>query len=139
MKISMNSSRLLAVCIATLLAALEPAPTRPANAPAVASEPAPVILIQNATILTVSHGNIEHGSILIRDGKIAEVGSSIKAPKDAQVIDAVFQLPLAKSVANAVRGVFDSKVFLESSEPAGHRLGGPRLAILVAKQHAGAG
>ena len=55
----------------------------------VATEPAPVILIQNATILTVSHGTIEHGSILIKDGKIAEVGGdSIKAPKDAQVIDA---------------------------------------------------
>ena len=91
MKISMNSSRLFAICIATLLAALAPAQTRPANAPAVASEPAPIILIQNATILTVSHGNIEHGSILIRDGKIAEVGSSIKAPKDAQVIDAAGQ------------------------------------------------
>ena len=47
-----------------------------------------VILIQNATVLTVSHGTIEHGSILIKDGKIAEVGQSIKAPKDAQVIDA---------------------------------------------------
>jgi len=51
----------------------------------------PVILIQNATILTVSHGSIEHGSILIRDGKIAEVGPSIKSPKDAQVIDAAGQ------------------------------------------------
>jgi imidazolonepropionase-like amidohydrolase len=51
----------------------------------------PVILIQNATILTVSHGTIEHGSILIKDGKIAEVGQSVKAPKDAQVIDAVGQ------------------------------------------------
>ncbi len=50
-----------------------------------------VILIQNATILTVSHGTIEHGSILIRDGKIAEVGPSISAPKDAQVIDAAGQ------------------------------------------------
>jgi imidazolonepropionase-like amidohydrolase len=50
-----------------------------------------VILIQNATVLTVSHGTIEHGSILIRDGKIAEVGQSIKAPKDAQVIDAAGQ------------------------------------------------
>ncbi|HEX4546000.1 MAG TPA: amidohydrolase [Candidatus Acidoferrum sp.] len=50
-----------------------------------------VILIQNATILTVSHGTIEHGSILIKDGKIAEVGPSIKAPKDAQVIDAAGQ------------------------------------------------
>jgi imidazolonepropionase-like amidohydrolase len=50
-----------------------------------------VILVQNATVLTVSHGTIEHGSILIRDGKIAEVGQSIKAPKDAQVIDAAGQ------------------------------------------------
>ena len=50
-----------------------------------------VILIQNATILTVSHGTIEHGSILIKDGKIAEVGASIKAPKDAQVVDAAGQ------------------------------------------------
>jgi imidazolonepropionase-like amidohydrolase len=50
-----------------------------------------VILIQNATILTVSHGTIEHGSILIKDGKIAEVGPSIKAPKDAKVIDAAGQ------------------------------------------------
>ncbi len=50
-----------------------------------------MILIQNATILTVSHGTIEHGSILIKDGKIAEVGTSIKVPKDAQVIDAAGQ------------------------------------------------
>jgi imidazolonepropionase-like amidohydrolase len=50
-----------------------------------------VVLIQNATILTVSHGTIEHGSILIRDGKIAEVGQSIAQPKGAQVIDAAGQ------------------------------------------------
>jgi imidazolonepropionase-like amidohydrolase len=50
-----------------------------------------VILIQNATILTVSHGTIEHGAILIKDGKIAEVGQSIKPPKDAEVIDAAGQ------------------------------------------------
>jgi imidazolonepropionase-like amidohydrolase len=50
-----------------------------------------VIVIQNATILTVSHGTIEHGSILIKDGKIAEVGKSVKAPKDAEVIDAAGQ------------------------------------------------
>jgi imidazolonepropionase-like amidohydrolase len=48
-------------------------------------------VIQNATILTVSHGTIEHGSILIKDGKIAEIGQSVKAPKDAQVIDAAGQ------------------------------------------------
>ena len=66
---------------------MAPRRTHSANGPSVAT-PSPVILIQNATILTVSHGNIEHGSILIKDGKIAEVGASVKAPKDAQVIDA---------------------------------------------------
>ena len=63
------------------------------NLPSLANAATPpdspsVIVIQNATILTVSHGAIEHGSILIKDGKIAEVGQSVKAPKDAQVIDA---------------------------------------------------
>jgi imidazolonepropionase-like amidohydrolase len=53
--------------------------------------PPPVVLIQNATILTVSHGTIEHGSILIRDGKIAEVAQTIAAPKGAQVLDAAGQ------------------------------------------------
>src|ERR1700675_122668 len=47
-----------------------------------------IIFIQNATILTVTHGNIEHGSILIRDGKIAAVGTDVKAPEGATVIDA---------------------------------------------------
>ena len=44
-----------------------------------------VILIQNATILTVSHGIIEHGSILIKDGKIAAVGQGLKAPDGVQI------------------------------------------------------
>jgi imidazolonepropionase-like amidohydrolase len=56
----------------------------PADAPS-------VLVIQNATILTVSHGTIEHGSILIKDGKIAEVGQSVKVPQGAQVIDAAGQ------------------------------------------------
>jgi len=46
------------------------------------------ILIEDATLLTVTHGNIEHGSILIRDGKIAAVGADLKAPEGATVIDA---------------------------------------------------
>src|SRR6202046_3189338 len=46
------------------------------------------ILIKNATLLTITHGNIEHGSVLIRDGKIAAVGTDLKAPDGATVIDA---------------------------------------------------
>jgi len=52
---------------------------------------APVILIRNATILTVSHGTIDKGDILIKDGKISAVGGTLKAPADALVIDATGQ------------------------------------------------
>jgi imidazolonepropionase-like amidohydrolase len=45
-------------------------------------------LIRNATILTITNGIIENGSILIRGGKIAAVGRDIAAPADANVIDA---------------------------------------------------
>ncbi len=61
------------------------------TAPAVLSQPRGVTVIQNATILTITHGAIDHGSILIRDGKIAAVGKNIKVPADAQVIDATGQ------------------------------------------------
>ncbi|MGE0882018.1 MAG: amidohydrolase [Blastocatellales bacterium] len=48
------------------------------------------ILIRNATVMTASHGTIEGGSILIRNGKIAAVGkaSDVKAGANAKVIDA---------------------------------------------------
>jgi len=52
---------------------------------------APAILIRNATILTVSHGTIDKGDILIKDGKIAAVGGTLNAPPDAVVIDATGQ------------------------------------------------
>jgi imidazolonepropionase-like amidohydrolase len=46
-------------------------------------------LIPHATILTASHGTIKDGSILIRDGKIAAVGTNVKASdSNARVIDA---------------------------------------------------
>ena len=47
-----------------------------------------VTLIKNATILTITNGKIENGSILIRGSKIAAVGKDIAAPANAQVIDA---------------------------------------------------
>src|SRR3984893_5781732 len=49
---------------------------------------APPIVIQNATILTITKGTLNSGSILIRDGKIAEVGEKVTVPADAKVVDA---------------------------------------------------
>jgi imidazolonepropionase-like amidohydrolase len=46
------------------------------------------IVIKNAIVMTVTHGNIKNGSIYIKDGKIAAVGESVNAPASATVIDA---------------------------------------------------
>ena len=45
------------------------------------------VVIRNAKVLTVTKGSFD-GSILIRDGKIVEVGANVTAPSDARVIDA---------------------------------------------------
>jgi len=49
---------------------------------------AKLVAITHATILTASHGTILDGTIIIRDGKIAQVGAKLAAPAGAQVIDA---------------------------------------------------
>jgi len=45
------------------------------------------ILLRGATIHPVSGPDITDGSVLLRDGKIAEVGTRIAAPKGARVIE----------------------------------------------------
>jgi imidazolonepropionase-like amidohydrolase len=69
--------------------ALAPLPVKPVVKPgsyvtATASE----VLIRNATILTVSKGSIQNGSVLVRDGKIAAIGANVVASPSALVIDA---------------------------------------------------
>lgn len=48
---------------------------------------AETIVIQNATIMTVSQGTVK-GSVVVKDGKIAEVGEKVLVPQGATVIDA---------------------------------------------------
>jgi imidazolonepropionase-like amidohydrolase len=49
--------------------------------------PARTTLIRNATILTAAGPTITNGSVLLRDGKIAEIGTTIAAPADAVIVD----------------------------------------------------
>src|SRR5437867_3848624 len=46
------------------------------------------VLIKNAYLMTVTHGNIKNGSLHIKSGKIAAVGANVSAPASALVIDA---------------------------------------------------
>jgi imidazolonepropionase-like amidohydrolase len=49
---------------------------------------APPVVIQNATVMTVTKGTIEKGSIVLQDGKIVAVGTKVNIPAGATVIDA---------------------------------------------------
>src|SRR6201987_3091728 len=46
------------------------------------------LVIKNAIVMTVTRGNIQDGSIYIKNGKIAGVGKTVDAPARATVIDA---------------------------------------------------
>jgi imidazolonepropionase-like amidohydrolase len=91
---------LLAACAG---ASARPAAQTPAPAPAAAAEttsaqrpqypstyrrhPNPPVLIRNATIMTAAGAEIPGGSILLRDGRIVSVGTTVEAPADAVVVD----------------------------------------------------
>ncbi len=47
------------------------------------------IALKGGKLLTITHGTIENGVLLLQEGKIAAVGtaSSVKIPKDARIID----------------------------------------------------
>ena len=51
---------------------------------------AETIVIRNATIMTVTHGIVK-GSVVVKDGKIAEVGEKVMEPAGATIIDAAGQ------------------------------------------------
>ncbi len=51
---------------------------------------AQTIVIRNANIMTVTHGTVK-GSVVVKDGKIAEVGEKVLEPTGATIIDAAGQ------------------------------------------------
>lgn len=53
------------------------------------------MLIKNGTVITVTKGTMESTDVLIKDGKISQIGKNIAAPAGAKVIDAtgMFVMP----------------------------------------------
>jgi imidazolonepropionase-like amidohydrolase len=45
------------------------------------------VVIQNATIMTVTKGTIDKGSVVLQDGKIVAVGAKVNVPAGATIID----------------------------------------------------
>jgi imidazolonepropionase-like amidohydrolase len=58
--------------------------TLPGAGPAIAQD----LLIRGGTVLTITNGDLPNTDVLIRNGKIAEIGQDITAPEGFRVIDA---------------------------------------------------
>ena len=71
-KLLLGASVLSAACVASAQSAPPPAD----------------LVFRNATVMTASHGIIQHGAVWIHAGKIAAVGATVDAPASAVVIDA---------------------------------------------------
>jgi imidazolonepropionase-like amidohydrolase len=50
---------------------------------AVSSDARNDVVITNAYVMTISHGNLKKGSVYIKDGKIAAFGETVNAPASA--------------------------------------------------------
>ncbi len=77
--------RLLALALALLLTAASALAQKSANP---AATPGAIVL-RGGKVLTVSHGVIENGTVVMENGKITAVGAagSVAVPKGAQVVD----------------------------------------------------
>src|ERR1700744_5728123 len=87
----MRNSRLYVTATVAIIGFTSPALLNAQSAPVVdLSTPAPVIAITGGKLLTITHGTIENGTIVLSNGKIAAVGTAdaVKVPEGAQIVDA---------------------------------------------------
>ncbi len=70
-----------------------------------AKQKSSVLAITGGDIHTVTNGVIRQGTVLVKDGKIAEVGSDVSIPEGAQVIDATGKIVSPGFVAISMSGL----------------------------------
>lgn len=76
-----------------------------------------MIFIKNGKIFTMTGEVIENGCILIKDGKILEVGKDLVAPLDAKVVDAEGRMVLPGFVeAHSHLGMWEEGIGFEGSD-----------------------
>ena len=76
-----------------------------------------MIAITNGTVMTITQGNIERGTILIEGGRIIALGEDIEIPEDAQVYDAGGKPVLPGLIdAHCHAGIFPDGIGWEHSD-----------------------
>lgn len=90
-----------------------------------------MILIKNGRIFTMAGPVIENGCVLIKDGKIAQVGACIETPEGAEVIDAGGRMVIPGMIdAHCHLGMWETAIGFEGDD--GNEMTDPNTAQLRA-------
>ncbi|MFL5614505.1 MAG: amidohydrolase family protein [Gemmatimonadaceae bacterium] len=98
-----------------------------------AQRPAP-IAIRNATVLTMKGPALRNATVLLRDGKIAAVGTNITIPNDARVVDGSGKYVMPGLIDAMTYFGIDAQDLAEASDPIT-----PELRIIDAYDPSGNG
>lgn len=77
----------------------------------------PVVAIRGGTVLTMAGPPIERGTVLIRAGKIAAVGSNVSVPAGATVVDATGKYVMPGLIDAMTYFGIDAQDLAETSDP----------------------
>jgi imidazolonepropionase-like amidohydrolase len=77
----------------------------------------PVVAIRGGTVLTMAGPPIERGTVLIRGGKIAAVGSNVSVPAGATVVDATGKYVMPGLIDAMTYFGIDAQDLAETSDP----------------------
>jgi imidazolonepropionase-like amidohydrolase len=76
-----------------------------------------MIAITNGTVMTITQGTFERGTVLVEGGRIVAVGGNIEIPEDAEVYDAAGKVVLPGLIdAHCHVGVFADGIGWEHAD-----------------------
>lgn len=76
-----------------------------------------MLAIINGTVMTITHGTIEHGTVLIDGGKITAVGAGLTVPPEAEIIDAAGKVVMPGLIdAHCHTGLFGDGIGWEHAD-----------------------
>jgi imidazolonepropionase-like amidohydrolase len=76
-----------------------------------------MIAISNGKVMTITQGTLEHGTVLVEDGRIVAVGEQVEIPEDAEVYDATGKVVMPGLIdAHCHVGLFPDGIGWEYSD-----------------------
>ena len=96
-------------CLRLLLIVAAPVSLLPAPARSEDPEEAKPLAIRGGTILTITDGVLREGTVLVEDGRIAAIGSSVSIPEGAQIIEAAGKVVMPGFIAARMSGVASAR------------------------------